>query len=159
MKDETYQQKLEKLIHRELEKLPDQEAPASLVPGVMAALESAARKPWWHRPWSAWPPRMQNAFLTFLALYTGGITWEAAAAWSRLPEPGAASWINVGPLVAIWEGCSVLGSAVLLVLGNISPLGIYALITVGISVYLACVVFGLAWYQVAFSRSFRQPRV
>ena len=46
---------LEKLIHQELQKLPELTAPATLIPGVLAAIQQRAAAPWWRQAWWDWP--------------------------------------------------------------------------------------------------------
>jgi hypothetical protein len=46
---------LEALVHRELKRLPTPQAPRTLLPRVLAASERQMRRPWYERPWLAWP--------------------------------------------------------------------------------------------------------
>ena len=47
---------LEELIDRELKGLPLPEAPSTLLPRVLAAIESPLQSPWYRQTWSHWPP-------------------------------------------------------------------------------------------------------
>lgn len=159
MKNETYQKKLEELIHQKLRNLPEQEAPATLAPRVMAAIEAASRKPWWQKPWSSWPTLCQAAFLALLAGVAGGTTYGAAAAWNHASLPAVAKWLDPAPILALWEGLGALGNALWLVLQSFGQPLIYAMATAGVCLYLACVAFGVAWWRVAFQRTTRPAAV
>jgi hypothetical protein len=66
------QEELELEIGRELERLPDLPAPATLIPRVMAAIAARAAVPWYRQPWQAWPGPGRLAFLALLlALFIG----------------------------------------------------------------------------------------
>ena len=64
-------QKLAELIQRELRELPEIQAPRTLMPRVLAAIQHQARKPWWQRPWTAWPVGFQCATLMALFFLVG----------------------------------------------------------------------------------------
>ena len=46
---------LERLVDRELKRLPTPRAPRTLLPRVMAAVDAAANMPWYRRAWFTWP--------------------------------------------------------------------------------------------------------
>jgi len=77
---------LERLVDRALERLPSPPAPRTLLPRVMAAVDGLARRPWYARPWLAWPRPWQvaSAALFVVALVaTATLVPEAAAAVDR----------------------------------------------------------------------------
>jgi hypothetical protein len=54
----------EKRLHEELRKLPEMDAPASLVPNVMAVIRARQEmmaRAWWQRPATTWPLALQAA--------------------------------------------------------------------------------------------------
>src|SRR5688500_12276604 len=55
---------LERLVDRELQRLPAPRAPETLLPRVMAAVDAAARRPWYTRAWFTWPLGWQLAAVT-----------------------------------------------------------------------------------------------
>jgi hypothetical protein len=57
---------LERLIDRELRKLPPPRAPRTLLPRVMAAAHESARRPWYSRAWMTWPVGWQVASVCLL---------------------------------------------------------------------------------------------
>ena len=58
---------LERLLDRELKRLPPPRAPRTLLPRVMAAAGQSLL-PWYRRPWVTWPAGLQTASVGLLAL-------------------------------------------------------------------------------------------
>lgn len=117
----------EKRLHEELRKLPEHEAPASLVPNVMAAIrarENAAAVAWWRRPATSWPPPMRIAMgATALALFAllvyGGHLLAPSIAASA--DTGALSG-TVDKIGSLWTALVALVNAIGLVLRDtLSP--------------------------------------
>src|SRR5688500_5834544 len=50
---------LERLVARELRALPAPRAPRTLLPRVLAAADTSARRPWYSRAWMTWPAAWQ----------------------------------------------------------------------------------------------------
>jgi len=73
--------KWETELAQELRKLPDREAPATLIPRVMAALQARVRLPWWRRTWWQWPPAAQLLGLLAVSSVLGLITYYATRGW------------------------------------------------------------------------------
>src|SRR3954452_6446369 len=64
--------RLEMEIDRQLKRLPDLQAPASLAPRVMAIISARATAPWYQRSWSMWPGAVRwSALAALLALFGG----------------------------------------------------------------------------------------
>jgi hypothetical protein len=63
MKDRMNPDELEKFIHRTLRSLPDRRAPDTLESRVLAAIETRAAIPWWHKSWAYWPFWVRTLFL------------------------------------------------------------------------------------------------
>ena len=63
---------LERLIGEELRRLPAPRAPRTLVPRVMAAVDAAARTPWYARTWLTWPVAWQVASVVILLATVAG---------------------------------------------------------------------------------------
>lgn len=66
-------EELEQFIHRNLRSLPERRAPRTLESRVMAALESRALIPWYHRSWSYWPAAVRAAFLVVATGVMGAV--------------------------------------------------------------------------------------
>lgn len=58
-----FQNPWEKRLHDELRKLPELEAPAGLIPSVMAAISKQASLAWYRRPATTWPPALLIALV------------------------------------------------------------------------------------------------
>jgi len=73
---------LERIVDRELKRLPVPRAPRSLAPRVMAAVAAAPRAAaWYARPWLAWPVWMQALSVIALA----GLAAGAWTLWNETP--------------------------------------------------------------------------
>ena len=66
---------LERLIDRELRSLPAPRAPRALLPRVMAAVDDAARRPWYSRTWLQWPiaAQLASALVLIGVVAAGGV--------------------------------------------------------------------------------------
>lgn len=83
---------LERLLDRELRRLPAPRAPETLLPRVMSAARQSL-VPWYRRPWVTWPVPVQAASVAPLLALLAGISlvfpWiqrASAAGASRLAE-------------------------------------------------------------------------
>src|SRR5882724_4403117 len=103
--DNNYQDKLEKLIHSELRKLPPLSAPVGLISNTLAAIKDRASRPWWQQPFLAWHPKARTLlFIALIALLAGavfGMRWlaELTGLYS-LPERLVESIQTLSPF---WE--------------------------------------------------------
>ena len=50
----------EKALHRELDALPELDAPSSLIAGVMKQINTPATPAWYHTSWWQWPLAMRT---------------------------------------------------------------------------------------------------
>jgi hypothetical protein len=71
---------LERIVDRELRRLPAPRAPHTLLPRVMAAVDAWARRPWYARAWFTWPLGWQIASIAAVALIVYGV-------WMLPPAP------------------------------------------------------------------------
>jgi hypothetical protein len=149
--NEEYEKKLETFIQDQLKQLPDREAPASLIPRVLAAIEARRHLPWWHHPLFAWPLPVQRACVAVLAMLPVVAVWFgnalAVELYRRMPESPIGAWWQSIRTSA--ETLAPLGNAVSLVvqsLGQPWVLGAAALIGV---MYLVCIGVGTACVRVA----------
>ena len=73
---------LERLVDRELKRLPATRAPRTLLPRVMAAVADARPVAWYSRPWLEWHWALQAlSVVVFGALASGG--WML---WNQAPD-------------------------------------------------------------------------
>jgi hypothetical protein len=152
--DPEYQERLERLIDDELKRLSFVQAPESLLQRVKAAIEEERAKPWWQKPWTAWPGGIQAFFVAFLLSLGGSIVY----ALSLAPAGALGQWISVkmaGPYAtmdtAINVFATLFNAIILLLQTRLSSWLIIALGSVAI-LYTASVALGVAWFRVALSR-------
>ncbi len=144
---------LEKLIHQELQKLPELTAPATLIRGVLAAIQQRAAAPWWRRAWWDWPAPAKALFallaLATAALATGGFWWLGSGA-TPLAGPITERLNSIGNL---WDALAPLSEAGGLLWQKAGyPLVIGALV-LSMSCYLFCLGLGTVFVRVAVKRS------
>lgn len=72
---------LERIVDRELKRLPAPRAPRSLAPRVMAAVAASRPVKWYARPWLMWPVWMQAVSVIALA----GLAAGAWSLWNEAP--------------------------------------------------------------------------
>ena len=99
---------LERIVDRELKRLPAPRAPRSLAPRVMAAVAVSRSGAWYARPWLLWPVWMQAvSVIAFAGLAAGAWTlWnETPALAQRANQMAAVSralWNALfGPIVIV----------------------------------------------------------
>ena len=145
---------LERLIDRELRKLPAPRAPRTLMPRVMAAVQDNAARPWYSRAWLTWPVGWQLASALLLMLVVG-------AAAVLLPQLEAAvatlSFIADirGDVSNSARGVEGATTAVRVLWRTIvAPVVPYAFALVTL-MCAACAVFGTALNHLVFGKAFR----
>jgi hypothetical protein len=138
---------LERLIDRELRSLPVPRAPRALLPRVMAAVDDAARRPWYSRTWLEWPVAWQLAS----ALMLIGVV---AACGVLLPQLRAAL-ATISFVADSTRDVEVTTTAVRVLwrtlLAPVVPWA-FGLVTL---MCAACAVFGTALNHLVFGRAFR----
>ncbi len=139
---------LERLIDAQLKQLPAPQAPATLLPRVLAAACRPA--PWHARPWLAWPRPWQVASATlFVALGIGAAM--VITGWPLAPHAGSAPlFSHVGSgfsrISSVVQQTTTLARALWQVL--LGPAAFW-LLAVTISLSLACALFWSALERVA----------
>jgi hypothetical protein len=135
---------LERLTDRALSRLPPPTAPRALLPRVMAAVEIAARRPWYARAWRTWPPAWQAAsaaavlvVVAVAALIAPGVYATALDGWALIAEPPA--WLEGAARTAraAWEGSRTVWRVL------IEPVAGYLAVFV-LVMSAACIAFGAA---------------
>jgi hypothetical protein len=134
--------------------LPPRTAPRTLLPRVLAAIQSRTAQPWYRRSWQTWPPVLRAASLALLLSLFGGLClagWELPQADAYASTAGQLSqWLSV--VCAFWNALGVLVTAGLAVVKQL-PAGFIAggLISLGLG-YGLCIGLGAAWMRLAFAR-------
>ena len=146
---------IERVIGRELRKLPDLQAPETLFHRVMLEVHTRARKPWWQRSWHGWPPALQAFSLVGLLGLATGISYLLGAAVREMPyeilEGAFREWL--GPLAQLLELGGTLVNAVWLVMkSGGQQILLYGSLLVLIA-YGACIGLGAAVARVMLNRA------
>lgn len=153
MKPDT-EERLAALIDRELKQLPEQEAPATLVPRVLAALRQRAALPWYRTAWQTWPYALQVASLAVLGAMFGGLCfggWELShGATANEVTQVLQQWFS-GFSVA-GNVLSVIAHAGLLAAQHLGPVFLAGCAFAALAAYLSCLGLGTAFVRLAVAR-------
>jgi hypothetical protein len=145
---------LEQIVHDELRRLPSPEAPSTLLPRVLAAVQGWTMRPWYERAWFTWPLGWQVISLAALVGLAGAgvVMFPSAeqALVTAIASRTAALSVALGSVLGHTEAAITAGRIVWRALGE--PLVPYAFIVV-LLMCLACVAFGTALNRVAFERT------
>jgi hypothetical protein len=137
---------LEKFIHAQLQKLPEREAPESLLVDVMAAIAARKEQPWWKQSFSHWPRRNQYMLFAALAvvfiasLYGTGRAAESVSGLEVSEQLSSYAWV--------WRTTRSIAEGVVLALANLSTQWWLAIALVLASLYAACLAAGFALFKV-----------
>lgn len=153
--NDANEQRLAKLVHGELRRLPDRRAPGTLAPRVMAALAARQQAPWWRQSWSHWPPGMRLGFLSLCLTLAGGLVLVGLQLppfnelTSEFTQP-LLGWVDTAR--PYWLLLLRLGDAGWLVIKSAPPHVLWlCAAAVGLS-YAFCVGLGTLGYRLALNR-------
>ena len=146
--------KLEKFIHEQLQKLPERQAPDDLVTNVLAALARKESRPWWRQPFTCWPKGPQVVLFAGLVALLGVV----AHLLSGPAEQVSFTALQERVLSFAWvaETATTLGNALLRTLQGVTFYWLVAAAGVIFTMYLACVAGGVALWRIASTHSLRQ---
>ncbi|MBN2507376.1 MAG: hypothetical protein JXQ71_11840 [Verrucomicrobia bacterium] len=142
---------LEALIDRKLRELPELEAPPTLAPRVMAALQTRARA-WWCRAWWDWPAAAKAAFIA-VALALGGLLGGGSWVLNQNVQMLSRQWADKLPSAppieeALWAWIGQLWTHA----GSISQ-PVWLTLLGGLAMaYLFCLGLGSVFVRVALHR-------
>lgn len=144
---------LERLIDRELKKLPEIHAPATLIPRVLAAIRAPAR-PWWGRSWMTWPRWWRIGFVALTLALLGGVIFGVPEAVGGIsPQPLVAqAKAFLDDLAPLWKLLAALANACWVLVRAVGQLWLWGLVAAGLAAYLTCVSLGTLCYRVAFNK-------
>lgn len=123
---------LEQRVGRALRRLPPPRAPQTLLPHVMAAVRARRERPWYARPWFAWP-------LVWRVISIVPAAALVYLAWWRLPSAPPRVIAAAGAGRVLWD----------LMIAPLLPYAVAVVLLMG----LACVLFGLALNYVLLERA------
>ena len=149
-----YERALELEIDRELKRLPELDAPATLAQRVMATIARRRALPWYHQPWQYWPLPLRVAAMAFLSITFGGV---CIAAWQLTKAAGVSAALQeVGGLFSglttVWNIFNVLAGAIVLVAKHLGTGFIIACFAIAALGYALCLTLGTAWVRLASAR-------
>lgn len=142
-------------LDRQLKRLPDLKAPATLSTRVMAAIAARRAAPWYKQSWAHWPPGLRLAFLTVglaaLGLLVGGAfalpqTVPVFSGWVDSINQGVAS---VRPYL---EHATRAADSLSLAVNSISPHFLWWLAALVGVAYATCIGLGTLGYRLILNR-------
>lgn len=145
---------LERDIDRALKSLPDLQAPTTLVPGVLARIQSPAPSLAGRQFWQLWPAPVRLVILTMLAGLFVALCWAGRDLFSAIGNSPVAgqvtAWLS-GLRVLLNTVGVLLQTCLLLVrsLGWGALYGTFAALALG---YAVCVMLGTVYVRLAFAR-------
>lgn len=145
---------LERLIDRELRKLPPPRAPRTLAPRVMAAVQDAMHRPWYSRAWLTWPIGWQVASV---ALLLGLVAGSAMLMPTVQDAASALTFVSDvrGDVAERARDVEVATTAVRVLWRSLlAPVVPYAFGLVSL-MCVACAVFGTALNHLVFGKALR----
>lgn len=139
------------LLHAKLRALPDRAAPAGLIPAVLQSLQSLAGRPWWTRPWTAWPLWTQwvglMCSLGCVGLLVFGLQSMPVASWTEaLSANLTAGWRAIEPFA---QAGVVLLEAMVRVVNHVGWLGWSLTAGMFLAMYTASLGLGTMCLRVA----------
>lgn len=145
---------LEKLIHQELAKLPELQAPQTLIPRVLETILKQAHKPWWRRSWFNWPFSVRVISIAFAVTLLGGVFSGTAFLWQdvsgALGSAAADQWL--GRFAVLADVLGTLAGAGLMVWNSISKLWLLLSLAIAFMLYVSCVGIGTLCFQLAVNK-------
>ena len=144
---------LETLVDREFRRLPQQQAPRTLLPRVLLSVQEWTLRPWYSRAWFTWPLAWQAVTVAALiALTSAGVVFvtDMQIATSGTPSVFAAATSDVADIVRGLEAMADAGGVLYrTLLAPIVPLASVFLVVM----CLACALFGAALNHVVWERA------
>ena len=153
--ERNYEQELAERIGRELRQLPPPQAPATLAPRVLAAIEARARQPWWKKSWVHWPGGFSVVFLLGSLVLAGGVIYTGASLVPAISFTPVLDGLEnrVGFLSPeTWPLVSACGTAFAAVVRSGGSLFLWSALAAGAAMYLTCVGLGTLCYRVALNK-------
>jgi hypothetical protein len=141
-------------IDRALAQQPSINAPQTLLPRVMAAVQAWAARPWYERAWFTWPRILQIASLSATALVV-------VAVWAAMPlangfidrlYASAVGSLGGGVASRMQRLDATIAGAQVLWRALVEPILAYAAVVVA-AMYIACATVAVALGRILFGRA------
>lgn len=153
MKD--YERQLVERLDCGLKGLPELPAPPALAGRIMAAVRHRAERPWYYRPWQAWPVALRGASLAIVLALFGGLCWGTSELGHSLASASGFQSLSgqAARLGLFLRTLGVLGDAAILSLRHLGTGWLAAIFTALFLAYVACVGLGTVSLRLAMARS------
>jgi hypothetical protein len=153
MKD--YERQLEERIECGLKGLPELPAPPVLAGRIMVAVRHRAERPWYQRPWQAWPVALRGSSLAIVLVLFGGLCWGTSELGHGLASASGFQALagQAAGLGLFLRTLGVLGDAAILSLRHLGTGWLAAIFAALFLVYVACVGLGTVSLRLAMARS------
>lgn len=150
-----YDKKLEDYIQQQLNRLPELEAPPTLVPRVLKAIEARQHLPWWRQSIFNWPrPAQAVAFILF-AMLPVAVLMVGQWGWAQF-YTSALALEQVERWVRMFRGMSdvlqTLTNALALVVRSPGQTWLWAGAAIATVMYLSCVGLGTACVRIVLRK-------
>jgi hypothetical protein len=143
------QNDLEKFIHAQLQKLPDREAPESLVGNVLSAIAARKKLPWWKQSFNFWPRQGQCLLFAALVLVFGAVIYGTGRAADTVSLPDVSG--RLSSYAWIGRTARAIGESLVLAVSGLHWQWLAAIALVFILLYAACLAAGFALFRVTAS--------
>ena len=149
-----YEDKLEAETDRLLSQMREMEAPGSLLPRVLAAIERRTALPWYRLPWQAWRIELR---IVSLALLLGAFGCLCVACWQLTRAAGFE--IAMQEVGKVFSGVSLIWNTILVLLGAVgqvikhfgTPVILASMLIIGFG-YAVCLGLGTVYFRLALAR-------
>jgi len=155
MKQQEPMEEWERELHRELDALPEREAPPTLIPSVMNRIHAAESPAWYRASWWQWPPVLRAASVALALAVLGGLGWLSGSFVDLgLGQLAVRAYVELKEslLFAINLSETLLGSNATFWREH-GQLILIAVAAMVLATYLTCVAAGTALYQLAWRRT------
>lgn len=152
--ESDYEKQLALEIDRELKRLPELRAPASLAARVMASIQHPVELPWYRRAWQSWPMPTQVAAMAILLAFLGALCYGA---WELTYSPGFALAVQkvahtFSGVSAIWNAANAICGVVVITVKQLGSGFLIAALAAVALAWAACVGLGTVYVRLAFAR-------
>jgi hypothetical protein len=156
---EDHHQELEEVIQREVDQLPNLQAPLTLIPRVLAAIQAQEQAPWWRQPWVNWPSGYRMASLVAVVGVIGAALYGAQLGSQTIGNAvsrDVGGWLSVVSLIT--DAIVTLANAAFVVVRSLQKPWMLAGLGFLTFVYLGCVGIGTLCFQLTFNNANRSPK-
>lgn len=143
-----FQNPWEKRLHEELRNLPELEAPAGLIPSVMAAVSKQASLAWYRRPAMTWPAPLRIALVVLSVCLFGLLFLGVQFLMAGSPEAHFFNAVLATGETIIRTMEAILGACLTVMRRYASP-GMFAAIAAAALAYFTLLGLGGALWRVA----------